>query len=68
MKWINKLSDKDFDNLSRNEDGDILNLSNVYYRMTEEQLERLSDDDWSRVNEYELEMEYLKMEIKNECA
>ncbi len=68
MKWINKLSDKDFHNLTRNGDGDIVDLYNIHHLLTDDQLERLSDDDWSRVSEYCDELEYLRHQAQEEFS
>ena len=46
---------KEFRQLKRNADGDVVNLYNIHHLLTDKQIDRLTDDDWSRVNEYQLE-------------
>lgn len=45
----------DFKDLPRNADGDIINLYDVFYMLTEAQIDSLTSDDWMRVQEYEEE-------------
>jgi hypothetical protein len=52
------LTQKQFKALSRNPDGDVINLYGVYHRLTETQIDQLTGDDWSRVIEYQLENDY----------
>ncbi len=53
---------QDFRNLKRYPNGDIVNLYNIHHLLTDKQIDKLSDDDWSRVNEYQLELEVLRYE------
>jgi hypothetical protein len=53
----------DFASLPRNERGDILNLSDVFLDLTDAQIDRLSDDDWTRVQEYQEEIEIMKADF-----
>jgi hypothetical protein len=59
-------TDAEFDALPRNADGDIINLSMAYPFITTEQRERLSDDDWSRMDDLDEEMRYLYAEAREE--
>lgn len=49
------MTSKEFRQLKRNADGDVVNLYNIFHLLTDKQIDRLTDDDWSRVNEYQLE-------------
>jgi len=53
---------QDFRNLKRYPNGDIVDLYNMHHLLTDKQIDKLSDDDWSRVNEYQLELEVLRYE------
>lgn len=53
-----KLSDSDFYSLPRYENGRIKDLSNVYFMLTEDQVEHLHGDDWSYYHELLEETEY----------
>lgn len=53
----------DFNMLPRNERGDIINLSTVFLDLTDAQIDRLSDDDWTRVQEYQEEIEIMKADF-----
>ena len=46
---------KEFRQFELNADGDVVNLYNIFHLLTDKQIDRLTDDDWSRVNEYQLE-------------
>jgi hypothetical protein len=48
---------KEFRQLERNADGDVVDLCDIYYLLSEKQIDNLSDDDWSRVNEYNLDLQ-----------
>ncbi len=48
---------KEFRQLERNADGDVVNLYNIHHLLTDKQIDRLTDDDWSRVNEYQLDLQ-----------
>lgn len=49
--------------IPRNTDGDIIDLWAAYAFITDNQRERLTSDDWSRMIELDEEMEYLTAEI-----
>jgi hypothetical protein len=53
---------QDFKNMKRYPNGDIVDLYNVHHLLTDKQIDKLSDDDWSRVNEYQLELEAMRYE------
>jgi len=53
---------QNFINLKRYPNGDIVDLYNMHHLLTDKQIDKLSDDDWSRVNEYQLELEVLRYE------
>ena len=54
-----KLTKAEFDSLPRNADGDIIgDLQMIQIFMTPEQHGMVSSDDWSRIAEYQDEMEY----------
>lgn len=48
---------KEFRQLERNADGDIVNLYNIHHLLNDKQIDSLTDDDWSRVNEYQLDLQ-----------
>ena len=56
----------DFLELDRNEDGDIINLYAWHHLLTDKQVERLTDDDWSRYQEYQEELDVLYQQAKEE--
>lgn len=62
------LSDAEFDSLSRNADGDIIELSTAYPFITADQRDRLSGDDWSRMDELDEEMRCLMADAMAEFA
>ena len=53
----------EFNALSRNDDGEIENLSDHFVWLTEKQIDRLSDDDWMRVCELQEEIEIIKADF-----
>lgn len=61
-----KLTDAEFDALPRNEDGDIIDLSKAYVFITDEQREKLTGDDWSRMIDLDEEMSCLIAEAREE--
>lgn len=61
-----KFSDAEFDALRRNADGDIIELSMAYPFITTEQRERLSGDDWSRMDDLDEEMRCLIADAREE--
>ena len=62
-----KFTNAEFKALKRNSDGDITeDLSMNYIWMTESQLEQLSNDDYSRVDDYREEMSYMMADLEAE--
>jgi len=61
-----RLTNKQFRDLARTPDGDIILLSDVSFRLTETQREKLSGDDYSRDQEYQEEMRCLMAQAKAE--
>ena len=69
MNWNDretKLTNAEFDNLPRNADGDIIDLSNASIFITDSQRERLSEDDWSRMIDLDEEMACLMADARAE--
>ena len=58
-----KFTASGFANLPRNADGDIVNLYDVFFRLTLRQVSRLTEDDYSRVDEYEEELRCMAAEF-----
>lgn len=59
-----KFTDAEFDALARNSDGDVIDdLGMAYIWMNEAQVERLTGDDYTRVDEYREEMRYMMAEF-----
>ena len=56
----------DFLGLERNEDGDIIYLYAWYHLLTDKQIEQLTDDDWSRYQEYQDELSILYQQAREE--
>ena len=48
---------QEFRQLERYPNGDIVDLYDIHHLLSEKQIDKLSDDDWSRVNEYNLELD-----------
>ena len=59
---------QDFRNLKRYPNGDIVDLYNIYHLLTDKQIDKLSDDDWSRYQEYQDELSILYQQAKKELA
>ena len=59
---------QDFRNLKRYSNGDIVDLYNIYHLLTDKQIDKLSDDDWSRYQEYQDELSILYQQAKKELA
>lgn len=55
-----------FLDMERNEDGDIIHLYAWHHLLSEEQVEQLTDDDWSRYQEYQEELHVLYQQAKEE--
>lgn len=58
-----KLSDADFYSLPRWPNGRIMDLADVFYMLTSEQVEMLHGDDWSYYQELQEEVEYMMAEL-----
>ena len=54
---------QDFARLERYSNGDIVDLYNIHHLLTDKQIDRLSDDDWSRVHEYRDELRMMIYEL-----
>ena len=54
-----KFTNKEFNELERDSDGDVVCLSTAFVWVTDTQKETLTDDDHSRLNEYNEELSYL---------
>jgi predicted aldo/keto reductase-like oxidoreductase len=48
---------QDFKQLERYPNGDIVDLYGIHHLLSKKQIDKLSDDDWSRVIEYDLELD-----------
>ena len=57
------MTQQDFARLKRYSNGDIVDLYNIHHLLTEKQVDRLSDDDWSRVQEYQDELRIMIYEL-----
>jgi hypothetical protein len=55
---------QDFARLERYSNGDIVDLYNIHHLLTDKQIDRLSDDDWSRVQEYQDELRMMIYELR----
>jgi hypothetical protein len=56
------MTNQEFKNLARNQDGDIIDLYDLFLDLTDSQINHLTGDDWQRVEEYR---EELMLEIEN---
>lgn len=56
----------EFKALARNNDGDIIDLYDIFYLLSPKQIERLTGDDQSRVDDYQEELRYLYAEAAEE--
>jgi hypothetical protein len=54
-----KFTNAEFKSLDRNADGDIIDLSECFFLISPSQVEQLSCDDWSRIQDYEEELRCL---------
>ena len=57
------MKQQDFARLERYPNGDVIDLHNIHNLLTEKQVDRLSDDDWSRVQEYQDELRMMIYEL-----
>jgi len=58
------MTQKEFAGLKRYSNGDVVDLYNIHYLLTDKQIDRLSDDDWSRVQEYQDELRMMIYELE----
>jgi len=65
MTRSTKYTNKEFAALSRNEDGDLIDLYESYPWLTDEQKNLVSEDDWSRCVEIEEELLVMFAEFEN---
>lgn len=49
---------KEFKALERNSDGDLTSMYDHFLLLTDEQVDLLTSDDWSRYHEYQDELNY----------
>ena len=54
---------QDFARLERYPNGDVVDLYNIHHLLTEKQVDQLSEDDWSRVQEYQDELRMMIYEL-----
>ena len=59
-------TNKEFKDLNRTPDGDVVDLSTAYIWLTDPQKEQLSEDDHSRLFDYEEEMNILMAQARAE--
>ena len=57
------MKQKDFRELERYPNGDIVDLYPIHHLLTDRQKNRLTDDDWSRVQEYQDELRMMIYEL-----
>ena len=60
MKINNVYTNNQFDSLKRYPNGDIIDLYEVHIFLSDKQIDKLTEDDWSRVIEYQSELDYMK--------
>lgn len=63
MERTEKFTAEEFKALPRNADGDIMNLYDAFVWFTPEQVEDLTGDDYSRVDDYEEELRCMAAEF-----
>ena len=63
-----KYTMNEFKALKRNSDGDLTNMYDNFLLLTDEQVELLTCDDWSRYYEYKEELEYEINALRAEFA
>ena len=59
MERNKNFTDAEFKALPRNDDNDVLDLYGSFIRMTPAQIDALTGDDQSRVDDYEEELRYM---------
>jgi len=60
------MTNKEFRALERNDIGDVIDLYGVFYTLTPTQVEKLSEDDFTRYDEYQEEARVLFNQAKEE--
>jgi len=63
MERTEKFTAAEFDALPRNADGDIIDLYDAFVWFTPQQVEALTGDDYSRVDDYEEELRIMAAEF-----
>lgn len=63
MERTEKFTAEEFKALPRNADGDIINLYDAFVWFTPEQVDALTGDDYSRVEDYEEELRCMAAEF-----
>jgi len=63
MERTEKFTAEEFEALPRNADGDINDLYNAFVWFTPEQVNALTGDDYTRVDDYEEELRYMAAEF-----
>ena len=63
-----KFTNTEFESLERNTDGDIIELCDAFIWLTDSQIERLSEDDSSRFEDYSEELRCLCADAAAEFA
>ena len=59
MERNKNFTDAEFKALPRNDDNDVIDLYSSFIRMTPAQIDALTGDDQSRVDDYEEELRYM---------
>jgi len=59
MERNKNFTDAEFKALPRNDDNDVIDLYGSFIRMTPAQIDALTGDDQSRVDDYEEELRYM---------
>jgi len=59
MERTKNFTNAEFKALPRNDDGDVLDLYEAFVWLTPKQVDALSGDDYSRVDDYEEEVRYM---------
>jgi hypothetical protein len=58
------MKQKEFKNLKRHPNGDIIDFYPIHHLLSDKQVESLSDDDWSRWNEWQDEIRMMIYELR----
>jgi len=68
MERTKNFTDAEFKALPRNDDNDVIDLYGAFVWMTPKQVDALTGDDQSRVDDYEEELRYMIAEFATELA